>query len=512
MCGVAAAFGPPDAVRQTLRRVLRRLEHRGHPDTLYEIEPAAGPGIGLGTNRLPIVDEARNRQPAVSPAGRFMVAMNGEVFNFPALAADLTAAGVTVPEPNSDTSVLAAALEQWGVARTLARLNWEGVLLSADRRTGHLIAIRDHLGIKPLYWTDTPAGPVFASEIKGLTVVGAGVIQPVPPGAVAHVTRDGAVHIERYWTLDDVVAEPTAGTVGEQIGILRELLVDAVRVRVPDRPFAVALSGGVDSAMVLRAAVSTRVPCTAYTLHRNGSVDLPYARGLCQELGVPLVEVLAPEPDELCDELAETVQHVETWEWHVLNHAAPMRALTRAIHADGHRVVLSGEGADELFAGYSDPDSPPPVAGDLVREQRRRLADLHRTNCRRLDRVGMADSLEFRVPFLDRRVVEFALHTPVELFRRDGHVKWILRMASAPLVGSRIALRRKMSMAKGAGYPYGPGFEAAGVFGPITAAEPVTVGAEEWAALPRFALEHTTLGMFLGQGYGRAEYLRSRSL
>jgi len=160
-------------------------------------------------------------------------------------------------------------------------------------------------------------------------------------------------------------------------------------------------------------------------LHRPGSSDLPYARRLCAELGARLTEVPGLDAGALRGQLPSVISMVETWEWQVVNHAAPMLPLTTKVHEHGYRVVLSGEGADEIFLGYNRDGT-----GDsLKHEQMHRVAALHKTNCRRLDRMGMRDQLEFRVPFLDRAVTEWALALPEEYLVRDGVAKWILREA-----------------------------------------------------------------------------------
>lgn len=506
MCGIAAVHAPPGEGPRWLGGILARIAHRGLASTSHEMVPEQPHGWALGTNRLPIVEPLTGRQPVLSPAGRFLVSMNGEVFNYRELAAELAGQGCPPCAADaSDTHVLAAALEHWGVERTLRRLVWEGAFLALERGTGTVWAVRDHLGIKPLYRAEFEAGLAFASEIKALLdLPGCGRVQPVYPGTVERFDRRGdLVGASTWWSpRGRVVRRHTPDHARRE---LLDLLRAAVHRRVPrDVPYAIALSGGLDSAAVLRLAVETGHVPHAYVLHRPNSQDLRYAQLLCQELDVPLTQVPGMSTDALREHLPEVVSAVETWEWQVVNHAAPMLPLTAAIHADGHRVVLSGEGADELFLGYARADTSLPAK----EEQVERIAALHRTNCRRLDRMGMRDQLEFRVPFLDRAVTDWALTLPPDHLVRDGTTKWILREALRDLLPPEIVDRPKLSMARGAGYEYSAAVPT--VFGPLSDSSrdddhPLL------GELPRYPAERVFLKHFIRIGYDRADYLLTQS-
>lgn len=515
MCGIAGAWGlAADERAATLRIALARIEHRGRPGTLYETADAPEHACVLGTQRLPIVAPEAGRQPVASPAGRYLVVFNGEVFNHTELLDALRGDGGAPAEGLSDTAVLAAALERWGPHRAVELFEWEGAFLALETATGRMFAARDHLGIKPLYWTRVGGGLAWASEIKALVrLPGSAPVAPVPPGTVLHWDAPDQAEpvVSPWWRIQDAAAaHRPAPTEPEQVDQLEELVRDAVRSRVPPRGrYAVALSGGLDSSLVLRLALETNDAAVAYVLSRPGSEDLPRAVELCRELGVPCVPVPAPDPDELRGSVRSTVRIVESWEWQVLNHAAPMAALMRAIRADDHKVVLTGEGADELFMGYIDPASEHD-ASVLEKERFVRTADLHRTNCRRVDRMGMAEGLECRVPLLSRRITEFALALPAGSLVSGGHTKWPLRQTALRVLPRRYALRSKLSFARGAGYRYRPGPEA-GVFGLLEAPAPAAPRPPEWDCLARYPAESAFLDVFLALGYGRAAYLRARS-
>ncbi len=507
MCGITGVMGDSDVSHgSSLLAMLHVLEHRGRPGTLYEIAGFGALACALGTNRLPIVSPSENRQPARSPSGRYAVVMNGEIFNYRSLASQLP-----IPSTAGDVAVLAAALEEWGVSRTLASLAWEGAFVAVDQSERRLLAARDHLGIKPLYFCRHGGKTWFASEIKALRGHGGdAIVSPIEPGCVAEFRLDSpTIRHERWW------AAPMRGD-GERPAVdvadrVHELLRAAVRDRVPEEPYAVLLSGGVDSSLILRMAIEQNARATAYVLCTPESPDLPYARALCAELGTPLVEVPAASSEELACELPGVVERVESWEWQVVNHAAPMDKLFATVRADGHKVVLTGEGADELFFGYEDPAR----ASDNERheaEQLVRVADLHRTNCRRLDRMGMSHSLECRVPFLERALTELALSLPSKASLSAGVNKRPLRDVAERILPPRFARRKKLSFARGAGYRYGGSDSAASVFGPTSGGDDAVPLPQAWEELPRYPSERLFLGRFLQSGYGRADYLRRRSL
>ena len=512
MCGIAAVRSATGTGAAWLHTVLAQIEHRGLAGTRYETAPQDASGWTLGTHRLPIVAPAVARQPAWSPARRYLVAFNGEVFNHPELAGVLGARGSTPNVPASDTSVLAAAIEHWGPVAAVGHLVWEGAFLCLDTTTGELWAGRDHLGIKPLYRAEFANGTAFASEVKALVgLPGCTRVAPVAPGTVqTNNATVGLVAEHTWWSpghspgpADPGPTDPDAAAT-EVLDLLRR----SVHLRVPrEGRYAIALSGGLDSSLILRLAVETgRVP-DAYVLHGPGSTDLPYARNLCERLGVPLVEVPADSAAGLRGALPNTIRSLETWEWHVVNHAAPMDRLAAAIHADGHRVALSGEGADELFLGYdrtSSADAPEV-------EQRRRTTGLHRTNCRRLDRMGMAHQVEFRVPFLDRALTDRALSLHSGLLVRDGVSKPILRRAAAEVLPADFVQRGKLSLARGVGYDYAPGDHPT-VFGSLDQAAALATLPATFGTLARYPAERVFLRHFLDNSYDKADYLLERTV
>lgn len=499
MCGIAAVAREQDR-GPLLRALLAGIGHRGEPATARESADLAPLGVALGANRLPIVDPPHGAQPQTSPSGRYRLVFNGEVFNHHELAEEL---GVPA---RGDTAALVAAIDRWGIEQAVRRCVWEGAAVCVDTEDRVVWTARDHIGIKPLYRARVDGGVAWASEIKALVPHAAGAIEPIGPGTLVR-HRDGEHHITTWWRPEDHTGRATVDP-AEAVERVAELVDAAVRVRVPDGRYAVALSGGVDSSLVLALARRVNHQVTAYTLAAPGSPDLPYARELCRLLDVRLVEVPAAAPLQLCDSLPSVVRSVESWEWHVVNHAGPMTALFSAIRADGHRVTLTGEGADELFLGYTPAGALVDTAA-LAAERLARVRQLHRTNCRRLDRMAMAETIECRVPLLDRALTEYALGLDPTLARRDGLNKWVLRQAALHTVPARFALRTKLSFARGAGFDYGRHAQSS-VYGRL----PYRADAlpEPWSSLARYPVERVFLHHFLDNGYDKADYLRSRSV
>lgn len=510
MCGISAIVGADvDERASAIQLALGRIEHRGQKEHRYEIADVPECMLTSGAHRLAITASQEGRQPMTGPAGRMQLVFNGEVYNHRALRAEL--GGLPFRTESSDTEVLAAALECWGPAATLEKLDWEGTFVAIDRSTRSIVAARDPIGVKPLYRARFAGGVAFASEIKALVPLPqVRAISPLAGGKYIAGRVDAAESLPEtiYWQASTVTAAREAQEEELLAEELYSLLRAAVHSRVPDFHYAVALSGGIDSAAVLRLALDRNDDVTAYTLHRPGSEDLRYAQELCRELEVDLVTVAAAGEDELAEDLPLTIAAVETWEWHVLTHALPMRSLTKRIAADGHKVVLSGEGSDEIFGGYPTWDR------DVNRraERLRRLEDLSRTNCRRLDRIGMADTLEFRVPFLQRRLVEFALSLSTDRFDGRPIDKWLLRESLKEVLPQPVLERPKLSFARGAGYDYGAHSQGRALLAERVAPRNATGVPPQWKAQARFPAEERFLELFCDNGYDRAPYLCSRTI
>ncbi|MBO4209452.1 asparagine synthetase B family protein [Micromonospora echinofusca] len=441
MCGIALSVGP-GAELVTFRRILDALAPRGELTEAYRDDE-----IFAGTRRLCIVDPEHATQPWFSADGRWLLCYNGEVFNHDELRRELSDLGHRF-RTVSDTEVVSVAFTQWG-AEAVGRLRGEFAFAVVERATGRTYLARDPLGVKPLYWSRPPGCLHLASEVKALVPVGAPV-REVPPGH--HGWADPAsVRLRPYVDLDRLGQDgPVLDDPDEAAALVRDALRESVRVRVrTDLTVGVVLSGGLDSSLALLHVREFHPDCVAVTVGTPDSPDLVHARRLAAELGVPheVVE-LRPRDIRLAD-IREAIRLSELTEYGDIINAVVSVPLFRRLRELGIRVVLTGDGSDELFGGYPMYHTVPP-------EQARRLflhkiRNLCRTELQRVDRTSMDHQVEARVPFLDLSLVELAMRIPLGWKLRDGQEKWIVRRAFADVLPDYVARRPKHPMSYSSG-------------------------------------------------------------
>ncbi len=402
----------------------------------------------VGTQRLRIVDRERAIQPWVSADGRWILCFNGEVFNHRELHTELVSLGHQL-RTTSDTEVLLEAFLEWG-DDAVRHLRGEFAFAIADRAARRVYLARDPLGVKPLYWSRRGGCLYVASEIKALVPVAAPVSE-VGPGH--HGWADAAAgpvlvpHVDLLRLGQD---QPPIEDPDEAAKLVRIALRDSIRVRVDtDLTVGVILSGGVDSSLVLLHVLAMHPDCVAFTVGAPGSKDVAYARRLTAELRVPH-EVIELHPRDIrLGDIREAIRMSELTEYGDIINAVVSVPLFRRIHELGIKVVLGGDGSDELFGGY-------PMYYRMGPEETRRLflhkiRNLCRTELQRLDRTSMGQGTEIRVPFLDLSLVELAMRMPIELKLRAGQEKWIVREAFADLLPGYIRQRPKDMMSYSSG-------------------------------------------------------------
>lgn len=434
-CGATEDAGRTGARERDLLTMLDRIRHRGDPENFAE--RWSGSGVALGTNRLAIVDRAHARQPQSSPDGQVRLVYNGELYDFHRLRDELARLGHEF-RTTSDTEVVLNSYLEWGEA-CVDRLDGMFAFVIHDGRRGRFLAARDHVGIKPLYYAVEEGVYYFASEQKCLFGYSSDV-RTVQPGT--YLTQSGAT---RYFDLGSSPGEPLPEHAA--VSRYRELFEEAVRKQVDtDLPVAVTFSGGIDSAAVLHTARKYHPDVTAVTIGFEGAADIEVAQRYCQEFGVPhVVSHLARSA--LIGIIPDVVYGAEFFE--------PIDAMDTCVgyfafevaKKNGFKVALCGEGSDEVMAGY-DLFRSHPDPEDLMRY---RVGNLHRTDLQRVDRSSMLNSIETRVPFMDRALLEFAYSVPMGLKLRDGVEKWLLREAFVDSLPSYIAHRPKVRMPDGSG-------------------------------------------------------------
>lgn len=442
MCGIALILGP-GGDESLFAAMLAPLAPRGEG-----LEMVRGPQVLAGTHRLRIVDRDRAIQPLVSADGDWLLCYNGEVFNHRELRTELTALGCEF-RGESDTEVVLEALRCWG-ERAVSRLRGEFAFVAVERASGTCYLARDPLGVKPLYWSRVDGRLYLASEVKALVPVGAPIAE-VPPGHHGWAGPTAGPNLTSYV---DLMALGESGAPltdpDEAQALVRAALRDSIRVRVDtDLTVGVVLSGGLDSSLVLLHVREFHPDCVAFTVGAPGSEDLAYARRLAHDLGVPHEVVELRPRDVRRDAIREAVRIGELTEYGDTINAVVSVPLFRRVHEAGVKVVLTGDGSDELFGGY-------PMYHQVEPEQARRLflhkiRNLGRTELQRVDRTSMGQGVECRVPFLDLALVELALRMPLSLKLRDGVEKWILREAFRDVLPDYIRSRPKNPMSYSSG-------------------------------------------------------------
>jgi asparagine synthase (glutamine-hydrolysing) len=436
------------------------IEHRGYRD----LKRSQSVGLSvMGCVRLPIRDPIGGDQPAFNSDLSVAALLNGEIYNIDQFKGMMDA-GV-----NSDTAMLPYVYRESAASRPdedrflQCRGMYAIIVHDTAAEPATVKILRDHIGIKPLFMAESAQGILFASEAKAFRGEVCDSIREVGPGELVTIQYENGRWLQTE--SKDVVAQLLAGSgAGTDFSApaLRNVISRAVASQWPgeDLPVAVLCSGGIDSSIVtleLAKRGTARQPVVAYTARcvdsasASASADLAAAEGLCQSLGLPLREVRITY-DDLFNVLADVIYHVESFEPNIVRNSAIQYHVMRQIAADGFRVAFCGEGADELFWGYAD-FARAPDADELSRQL---LTNLHRTQLQRVDRVGMAHTVEVRVPLLDESVVRFSqgLGAEAKLLTTCGIWlgKGILREAYAGQLPDEVVLRRKATLAYGAGF------------------------------------------------------------
>jgi len=436
VCGIVGIFGVEQP--EVLERMLDCTVHRGEDSTRYKFFDGL---CGLGINRLSIIDLERGNQPLCNEERNVQVVCNGEIYNHEAVASDLDATHDL--NTRSDVEVIPHLYEDHGpdCVNFLDGM-FAFILYDSKRRT--FLAARDPLGIKPFYYARDGKRWFFASEAKALLLSGVDPawIRTLPPGF--RLTPEGGP--EQYFYLSSHKSVPNPGVVAQ-------LLDHAVEKRLmADVEVGTFLSGGIDSSLVTALAARRKPDLQAFTVGIEGSPDVEAAKIVAKELGIRH-HVRPFSMDELVELLPEAIWHVESYNPSMVTGAVVTLMAAKLAKELGIKVVLCGEGSDEIFAGYL---AMRELKFPELHEKTWMLLDnLHKTELQRLDRMSMAVSLEARVPFLDRDLVEYAINLPTNAKIKESNgrkvEKWILRQAFDGVIPDEILWREKEPFDQGSG-------------------------------------------------------------
>ncbi|MFH1600115.1 MAG: asparagine synthase B [Pseudomonadota bacterium] len=438
--------------------------HRG-PDWSGVFE---SPACLLVHERLAIVDPAGGAQPLRSADGQLVLAVNGEIYNHRELAD-----GLAMPyefTSGSDCEVINALYRQEG-QDAVAKLNGIFAFALWDAAAERLVVARDPLGVCPLYWGHDGDGRLWlASEMKALARLCADV-SAFPPG---HVYDSSTGELRRFHPQPWRDYEATRG-VTTTPSALREAFEQAVhRQMMTDVPYGVLLSGGLDSSLVAACAAKfarQRVEdddrseawyprLHSFAIGLPGSPDLAAAERAAAALGT-VHHGFTYGFQEGVDALPEVIRHIESYDVTTVRASTPMYLLARRIKAMGVKMVLSGEGSDEIFGGYLYFHKAPD-AREFHAECVRKIDALHQFDCLRANKAMMAWGVEARVPFLDLEFLALAMSLDAEAKRcgPDRMEKAMLREAFEGALPDDILWRQKEQFSDGVGYGWIDGLRA----------------------------------------------------
>ncbi|MDP1546514.1 MAG: asparagine synthase B [Anaerolineales bacterium] len=433
MCGIAGVLRQP--ANGNVKSMIEKLAHRG-PDGhgVKELKYAS-----IGHARLAILDVEGGHQPMQFEDA--WIAFNGEIYNYRTLQEKyLSGAALNT---TSDTEVLLHLYKKFGPE--FVKL-LDGMFAFVIYQNGEYLLARDPLGIKPLYlgFGADKTRMYFASEMKALAGK-ADKVEIFPAGHWYH-SKSGW---QRFYQIEKTI-QPFEGDESHALSLIKSTLRDAVHKRLlADVPVGVSLSGGLDSSIVSMLACENTEQLHSFAVGVTGSEDLPAARLMAERLNTQHHELVYTAQD-MVDALPDVLYHLETFDPALVRSAIPNYFLSK-LASDHVKVFLTGEGADEVYAGYdylADFDDPEALQDEMIEI----TEALHNTNLQRADRMSMAFGLEARVPFLDVKAVSVALSFPSAWKLHNGRVpKQLLRQAFADDLPDEITNRPKQKFSQGAG-------------------------------------------------------------
>jgi asparagine synthase (glutamine-hydrolysing) len=461
MCGIVCVFDTKqknEVIRPQVLEMSKKLRHRG-PDWsgIYQHD-----NVIFSHERLAIVDPTSGKQPLFTKDNKVALAVNGEIYNHQELRSEFPDYDFLT---QSDCEVILALYRRDG-KNFLEKLNGIFAFALYDEENDAYLIGRDHMGIVPLYMGWDKNGSFYvASELKSLEGV-CNKIEEFLPGHFLY-SKDGQQLQQWYkrdWTEFDNVKDNET-----DIAAIRKGLEEAVhRQLMSDVPYGVLLSGGLDSSII--AAVTAKYArqriesgdtqeawyprLHSFAVGLEGSPDLAAARKAADHIGSVHHEIKYTVQEGL-DAIKDVIYHLETYDVTTIRASTPMYLLARVIKSMGIKMVLSGEGSDELFGGYLYFHKAP-SAQAFHEETVRKLGKLHLYDCLRANKSLMAWGIEGRVPFLDKEFMDIAMtiNPKDKMITPERMEKWVLRKAFEDLLPESIAWRQKEQFSDGVGYSW----------------------------------------------------------
>lgn len=461
MCGIVCALDlkqEESVLRPQLLEMSKKIRHRG-PDWsgIYSSQNAV-----LAHERLAIVDPASGMQPLFSEDKQLILAANGEIYNHRELRKQFE--GSYKFQTQSDCEVILALYKEKGVS-FLDELNGIFAFVIYDEQNDSYLVARDHMGIIPLYMGWDQHGTLYiASELKALEGV-CSKIEIFPPGHCLHSGSDELIRwYKRDWMEYDAVKDNET-----DIQTLRKALEDAIhRQLMSDVPYGVLLSGGLDSSItsaVAKKYAEKRIETDdtsdawwpqlhSFSVGLEGSPDLAAAQKVADHIGTIHHEIKFTIQEGL-DAIKDVIYHLETYDVTTVRASTPMYLMARVIKSMGIKMVLSGEGADEIFGGYLYFHKAP-NAEEFHKETVRKLDKLYQYDCLRANKSLAAWGIEGRVPFLDKEFMDVAMsiNPQDKMINGERMEKWVVRKAFESYLPESVAWRQKEQFSDGVGYSW----------------------------------------------------------
>jgi len=460
MCGIFTILdikGDPVELRKLALNRVKRLRHRG-PDWsgVYSDERAV-----ICHERLAIVDVTHGAQPLVDKGTGRVLSVNGEIYNHRELRAERLARPHDF-QTDSDCECLLYLYDELGPG-FVKLLNGIFAFVIYDPRDGSFFIARDHIGVNPLYWGRDGSGSLFvSSEMKAIFDC-CPKVEVFPPGHY-YDSREGRLEkwYEPSWAapgrVPRVSAAPAAIRAALEAAVKRQLMCDV--------PYGLLISGGVDSSIVAAIAArhaENRVESGererawwprihSFSVGLSGAPDTKFARLVAQAIGSQHHEIEFTVQEAL-DAIPDVIWHLETFDVTTIRAGTPMYLMARKIKAMGIKMILSGEGSDEIFGGYLYFHKAP-NATEFHEELVRKLSALHLYDCLRANKAMSAWGVEARVPFLDPEFMDVAMNLDPEakMIRPGRMEKHILREAFDGWVPEQVLWRQKEQFSDGVGY------------------------------------------------------------
>lgn len=414
MCEIVVIFGEKAIDKEVpFIQMMEAIKSRGEVTETRSYE-----SVLAGTQRLKIVDREQAIQPIFNQSGDKFIVFNGEIFNFQEIKDKLESKYQFQTE--SDTETVLHAFEEYG-EECLQLFEGQFAFVIVDIKENRIFCARDRIGIVPLYYVEDEKLLYIASELKTLTFLNK-KIQVLPPGHWKSQTGEPKPYFlpeynQKNWKLSEFILQ------------LHDTVINAVKKRVnTDLPIGVIYSGGLDSSIVLSQAIKFHQNVTAFTIGTPNSEDLEISQQFCREKGIKQIVIPLAKNDLKLSHVKAAIAISELTEYGDIINAVITTELYRRIHNANIKVVLGGDGSDELFGGY-DMYALKISQTELQQLFLHKLMNLHRTELQRVDRCSMAFNVETRVPFLDGEVVQLALSIEHDWKVKDNVEKWCLREA-----------------------------------------------------------------------------------